>query len=326
MPSPVVGTIDRYHADPAKPRVRDRRRVRAFGGRAVVYPRGKVQLEEKLVDGLDTAHAELQQREDLMARDLEELPAPVVEAVEDASLKLRGQLLGAVRMILDRQTLELSSLHLPQLEMDGLVALQVAVEGKSEMSQIVYASDRRDLLERALGVLQPDFSRSDDGAARELRAQLEDLVHRVGELREHLVDLEDAQDELEGKQKTAMEAGAADPGDKPKPSDPDAPRPATTLTGPERPEPARPATTLTGPERPDPRPAATTLTGPERPDPRPAATTLTGPERPEPSRPATTLTGPELPAEEPPASTLGEPETDDGGANAKRPWWRRPFG
>jgi hypothetical protein len=294
----------------------------------VVYPRRKVQLEEKLVDGLDTAHAELQQREDLLARDEEELPAPVVEAMEDASFKLRGQLLGAVRMILDRQTLEVSSLNLPQLEMDGLVALQVAVEGKSDMSQIVYATDRRDLLERALGVLQPDFSRSDDGAARELRAQLEDLVHRVGELREHLVDLEDAQDELEGAQKSALQAGAAESGDKPKPkpSDPDAPRPATTLTGPERPDPGPAATTLTGPERSDPGPAATTLTGPERPDPEPAATTLTGPERPEPSRPATTLTGPELPAEEPPASTLGEPETDGGGANAKRPWWRRPFG
>jgi len=72
-----------------------------------------VQLEEKLVEGLDSAHAELQQREDLLARDEEELPAPVTEALEDASLKIRGELLGAVRMILDGQTLEVSSLHLP---------------------------------------------------------------------------------------------------------------------------------------------------------------------------------------------------------------------
>jgi hypothetical protein len=296
----------------------------------VVYPPGKVQLEEKLVDGLDAAHAELQQREDLLEHGPDELPAPVVEAVEDASLKLRGQLLGAVRMILDRQTLDLSQLRLPPLEIEGLVALQVAVEGRShDLSQFVYASDRRDLLERALGVLQPDLTRADEGTARELRAQLDDMVHRVGELREQLLGLEDAQDELiEGRHRAAHEAGAEEPGDKPKPkpkpSDPDAPKPATTLTGPERPEPASPATTLTGPARPDPARPATSLTGPERPEPARPATTLTGPERPEPARPATTLIGPELPAAEAPASSLGEP--DDGAATQKRPWWRRPFG
>jgi hypothetical protein len=288
--------------------------------RLLVYPRGKVQLEEKLVEGLDSAHAELQQREDLLSRDEEALPVPVAEALEEASLKVRSDLLGAVRMILDGQELELSSLNLPPLEMEGLIALQVAVEGKShDLSQFVYASDRRDLLERALGVLQPEFSRSDDGAAREMRAQLDDMVARVGELRERLVGLEDAQDELiEGRSKEGMEAGAADSSDKPKPkpSDPDAPRPATTLTGPDLPEAKRPATTLTGPERAEPRPAATTLTGPELPEAKQAATTLTGPELPEAERPA---------------STLGEPEPEGeieggGGPAAKRSWWRRPFG
>jgi hypothetical protein len=280
-----------------------------------VYSRGKVQLEEKLVEGLDSAHAELQQREDLLARDEEELPAPVAEALEDASLKIRADLLGAVRVILEGQDLELSSLDLPQLQMEGLIALQVAVEGKShDLSQFVYASDRRDLLERALGVLQPEFSRSDDGAAHEMRVQLDDMVSRVGELRERLLELEDAQDELiEGRTKEGMEA-ATDASDKPKPkpSDPDAPRPATTLTGPERPEPAQQPTTLTGPERPEAK--------------RPA-TTLTGPDVPEAKRPATTLTGPDVPEAERPASTLGEPDPEAGDdAKAKRPWWRRPFG
>ena len=296
-----------------------------------MYPRGKVQLEEKLVEGLDSAHAELQQREDLLARDEEELPAPVVEAMEEASLKVRADLLGAVRMILDGQELALSSLDLPELEMEGLIALQVAVEGKShDLSQFVYASDRRDLLERALGVLQPEFSRSDDGAAREMRAQLDNMVARVGELRERLLDLEDAQDELiEGRAKEGMEA-AADTSDKPKPkpSDPDAPRPPTTLTGPELPEAKRPATTLTGPDAPEAQRPATTLTGPDVPEAKRPATTLTGPEVPEAKRPATTLTGPELPEAERPASTLGGPEAEAGGddAKAKRPWWRRPFG
>jgi hypothetical protein len=296
----------------------------------LVYPRGKVQLEEKLVEGLDSAQAELQQREDLLARDEEELPAPVAEALEDASLKVRGELLGAVRMILDGQTLEVSSLHLPQLEMDGLIALQVAVEGKShDLSQFVYASDRRDLLERALAVLQPEFSRSDDGAARELRAQLDDMVSRVGELREHLLDLEDAQDELiEGRQKEGMEAGAADSSDKPKPkpSDPDAPRPPTTLTGPDLPEAKQPGTTLTGPDLPEAQRPATSLTGPSeaRGDP-PEARSARNSEARDGRK---TMTGPDVPEAERPASTLGdpEPEAGDGGAKAKQPWWRRPFG
>ncbi|HSR97255.1 MAG TPA: hypothetical protein VLM79_09405 [Kofleriaceae bacterium] len=314
----MVGTPDRYH-DRTRGAGPGRACEQALDAALLVYPRGKVQLEDKLVEGLDSAHAELQQREDLLAYGEEELPAPVVEAMEEASLKIRADLLGAVRMILDGQEVQLSSLDLPELEMEGLIALQVAVEGKShDLSQFVYASDRRDLLERALGVLQPEFSRSDDGAAREMRAQLDDMVTRVGELRERLLDLEDAQDELiEARAKDGMEA-ATDTSDKPKPkpSDPDAPRPATTLTGPDLPE-AKPLTT--------------TLTGPDLPAPKPLATTLTGPDLPEAKSPATTLTGPDLPEAERPASTLGapepEPEAEAGdGAQAKRSWWRRPFG
>ena len=264
---------------------------------ALVYGPDKVQREEKLVDGPDAAHADLQQREDIQRRSDEELPGAVEEAVQDASLPLRSQLLGAVRMILDRQNLDLSQVNLPTREVEGLVALQVAVEGKSnDLAKFVFASDRRDLLERALAVLQPDLTHVDSGTARELQAQFDDLVQRVGELREELTDLEDAQDELlETRQKAVLEAGTEDAGDKPKPkpSDPDAPRPATTLTGPDRPEPPRPNTTLTGPDRA------------------------------EPPRPATTLTGPELAPKETPPSTLGGEAAEDA---KKKPWWRRPFG
>jgi hypothetical protein len=264
-----------------------------------------VEREEKLVHGKDAAQAELRDRDEVERRNDQELPAAVEEAVEYGSLQLRGQLLGAVRLILEEEDVELSQLNVPALEMQGLIALQEAVRGKShDLGKYVYASDRRDLLERALAVLQPDLSRADSGTARELHAQLDDLMRRVGELREELEDLEDAQEELlEAYQKAELEAGTADAGDKPKPkpkpvpSDPDAPRPATTLTGPERPEPPRPATTLTGPDRP------------------------------EPPAPATTLTGPELPPQEAAPSTLGgEPEAARAEDGKKKPWWRRPFG
>jgi hypothetical protein len=289
-----------------------------------------VQLEDKLVDGRDAAHVESQQREDVLEHGEDMLPEPMVEAVHDASAQQRGQLLGAIRMVLDRQTLVVGQLHLPQREARALEALQVAASGKSgDLGQFVYASDRRDMLERALAVLQPNLTRADDQTARELHAQFADLAARVAELREALTQLEDSQDELfENHQKAALEQGDATPGDKPKPtpSDPDAPRPATTLVGPERPEPPRPPTTLVGPE-PPPEPAS--------------PTTLVGPERPEPARPPTTLVGPELPPDPAPASTLDSPgpepapapatpsslgDAEEIAAQAKRPWWKRPFG
>jgi hypothetical protein len=318
----------------------------------VVYGETRVQLEDKLVDGRDAAHAESQQREDVLSHGEEMLPTPMVEAVRDAALEIRGQLLDAIRMILDRQTLAIASLHLPQRELRALEALQVATSGRSSnLNQFVYASDRRDMLERALAVLQPNLIHADDKTAHELQAQFADLSERVGQLRATLTDLEDAQDELlESHQKEALEAGQAEPGDKPaarpaaKPSDPDAPRPPTTLTGgPDGPEPAPPPTTLTGgPDGPEPAPPPTTLTGgPDGPEPTPPPTTLTGgPDGPEPAPPPTTLTGggPELPDDVAPPSSLtgaalppdpatptslGEPAEI---AAPAKPWWRRPFG
>jgi hypothetical protein len=258
-----------------------------------------VQLEDKLVEGRDAAHEEALQREDVEEHGEDRLPEPVAEALHDAAVEQRGKLLGAIRMILDRQRVEVSEFRMPQRESRALDALQVAVEGRSsDLHQFVYASDRRDLLERALGVLQPSLTRADEQTARELHVQFADLSERVAHLRHELTELEDAQDELlEGHQKEALEA-AATPGDKPKPapSDPDAPRQETTLTGPELP--------------PEP-PAKTTLTGPELPPEPPVASTLTGPE---------------LPEEPPPPSTLGDDVPDDDAARAKRPWWRGPFG
>ena len=288
-----------------------------------------MQLEDKLVDGREAAHAESQQRADVLAHGEEMLPEPVVEAVHDAALEKRGQLLGAIRMILDRESLIVSNLRLPQLESRALEALQVATSGKSrDLGQFVYASDRRDMLERALAVLQPNLTHADDQTAHELHAQFADLSERVAELRHTLAELEDAQDELETPQKEALEK--AEPGDKPKPkpkpvpSDPDAPRPPTTLVGPELPESATPPTTLVGPELPEPATPPTTLVGPELPESATPPTTLVGPELPEPQRPPTTLVGPELTPEAPQVSTLGDPE--ELAAKAKLPWWRRPFG
>ena len=249
-----------------------------------------MQLEDKVVDDRETAHAESRQREDIAAHGEDTLPAPVIEALQGAALEKRGELLGAIRMILDRQTLAVGSLRLPQREARALEALQVAISGRSsDLGQFVYASDRRDLLEQGLAILQPNLTRADDLTARELHAQFADLAARVGDLRHQLTELEDAQDEvLEPGQKAALEAAAAEAADKPRPkpnpSDPDAPRPATTLTGPEIAEPAPPPTTLTGPEIAEPAGRVSTLGD---------------------------------------AETAADASEND---SAKRSWWRKPFG
>jgi hypothetical protein len=247
-----------------------------------------VKLEDKLVDGLDAAKQESRQREDVEMRGEAELPAPVVEAMQDAALEHRAQLLGAVRMILDRDTLTVASLRLPMRESLALEALQVATTGRtSDTGQFVFASDRRDLLERALGVLQPDLVHADAATAIELDAQFTDLSVRVADLRGTLTDLEDAQDELlSDEEKARLEAtasgGDGDKNDKPTPAevDPDAPRPPSTLAGPEL----------------------------------PAAPT-----------PPSTLAGPELPAAPAVPTTLGD-AADLAEAETQAPWWRRPFG
>jgi hypothetical protein len=309
-----------------------------------------VELKDKLIEDRDAAHVESQQRQELLDRDENQLPSPIVEAIQDQGRERRAQLLGAVRMILGHQTLEVGQLRMPARETRALSALQVAVEGRSaDLNEFVYATDRRDLLERALGVLQPDLLHTDDQSAHGLRAQLKDLSERVGELRHRLTVLEDAQDDLlrGTPEVAALTTEPTDkPGDKPaakpagakptvEPSDPDAPRPPTTLTGPgpDLPEPPPVRTTLAGgPDIPDRTPAKTTLTGADLPDRTPAPTTLVGPDLPDEPPAKTTLVGPTVPDEAPPPSTLGDaPDAanapaPDGGDKPKRSWWRKPFG
>ena len=282
-----------------------------------------MQLEDKLVDGLEAAHAESRQREDLADHGTELLPEAITAAIVSIAIEQRAQLLGAVQLILDRQTVEVTSLQLPAGEIRALEALQIATTGRGELGQFVYAEDRRDLLERALAALQPNLS------TRELHAHVGDLATRVAEIREQLSSLEDAQDEAETEHRAAPEQ-VGDPSDKPKPtptpSDPDAPRPASTLAGP-GPEVVAPApspTTLTGPEVAEPARAPTSLVGPDLAEGPKPPTSLVGPELAAPAPPATTLLGPELAPEARPASSLGDP--DELAAQATRPWWRRPFG
>lgn len=286
-----------------------------------------MQLEDKIVEDFAAQRTELQQREDLQERGEEELPEVQHEALPDKTVQLRSKLLGAVRMVLQDEQVSVESLQLPQHEERALLALQYAVTGHGDLGQFLYACDRRDLMEQALGVLQPGMMDLDRRSQKDLFKQLEDMGAKVADLRGVLTNLEEAQDEaiagvLHREEQTSAppaDVPGAKPGAKPKPKPGD-----YSLT--EGPEVTRKdaATTLTGADAPAKQALPTTLTtGPEvtRKD---AATTLTGADAPAKQALPTTLTGgPDVVATRPPSS-LGDPA--ELAEQAKQPWWRRPFG
>jgi len=247
-----------------------------------------VRAEDKDVDGRELERDTERQRDtELEKSDDDELPELLPEA--EQTLENRGELIHVVRAIFNREHVVVENLALPARELKALEALQAAVEGRdTKLSQFVYASDRRDLLEQALAVLQPNFVTGDEKHAQLLGAY-GDVIERVAALREGLVDKEDAQDDLLRANTTVV---------------------ATKAEGDQDDEP--------------PKPGESTLTGPERKLPAKLATSLTGPELEEAPKPATTLTGPEVKDEPKGPSTLGDAK--DLAEAQKLPWWKRVLG
>ncbi|CAN5323362.1 hypothetical protein BH11MYX1_BH11MYX1_09460 [soil metagenome] len=168
-----------------------------------------MRYEDKEVDGIDLEHAQAQQREGVVVEGhLEAVPELRPEEVEAR----QSIALDAMRAILERRHLVINDLGLPQKELRALGALQAAVSGRDgELSQFVFASDRRDLLEQALAVLQPK-------ALDEHSQPYLDLVHRVSSLRHELKELEDAQDNLlEANPEVGVVKADSDTADRPKP-------------------------------------------------------------------------------------------------------------
>ncbi len=205
-----------------------------------------MRYEDKEVDGIDLEHAQEQEREGVVSEDqveaVPELRPEEIEANQHVALD-------AMRAILERRHVVVNDLGLAQRELRALEALQAAVSGKSgELSQFVFASDRRDLLEQALAVLQPK-------ALDEQSKPYLDLVARVGSLRHDLKELEDAQDNLlEANPEVGVVKSDSDTAAKPKP----APDDDLSLTGPERLI-KRPASSLDGPALPPEKPLETSL-------------------------------------------------------------------
>ncbi|MEP6862806.1 MAG: hypothetical protein ABJE66_19425 [Deltaproteobacteria bacterium] len=263
-----------------------------------------MRFEDKDVDGPELDREKGQRESDLVQEDEEEVDAIRIDDV--LAQQHESSLLAAMREILEHRHVVINDLALPQKELRALEALKAAVTGRDgELSQFVYASDRRDLLEQALAVLQPRVM-------SELTRPFQDLVQRIGSLRHDLKDLEDAQDELlEANQEVGLDKADTDTADKPKPA-------------------AKPDDmSLDGPERKLPKPASN-LDGPEPKIVKPP-TSLTGERKDEPKLPST-LDGPPLKEDPPHETTVGsrqdlaEAKIAEPQKLKTKPFWRRNDG
>jgi len=279
-----------------------------------------MRLEDKELEGPDLEREQrLEGFEDATHEHDKELPEHAGPEVVDAELAHRSRLFDALHAVLAGENLSIPMLYLPQRESQALEALQAAVSGRDRsMGNFVFAEDRGSLLEQALSVLQQNLTHGDRATLASLHAKYTQLTEHVAELRDHLVDLEDAQDDLI-EQKLHREETAS--GDAPDPTDeqaesvtgfiasalsalatvavPEAEQPfRSTLVGPDLSETTKPASMLDGPEPTVTRPA-TSLTGADLPAPVPHASALDAP-GPEVSKPehVSALDGPERELEE----------------------------
>jgi hypothetical protein len=154
-----------------------------------------VRAEEKELEGPDLARD--QRAESASVHDEERLPEVGGESIRDTQLEHRSRVFDALQLILAREQVTVSLLYLPQREAHALEALQAAVTGTDSMGEFVFAEDRRSLLEQALAVLQQNVTQGNPAQLAELQSRFETLASTVGELREQLVDLEDAQEEID---------------------------------------------------------------------------------------------------------------------------------
>lgn len=183
-----------------------------------------MRAEEKEVDGRDLEQAEERKREtELVEEDdheIRDLDGQPYEMEKDRERS--GDVLGAMRKILEGEHIVINDLKLPQRELKALEALNTAKRGKSgDLDRFVYAEDRRTLLEQALAVLQPDIV-----SVQAIGEPFEELLKEVSELRSQLNTLQDSEEEVVHRPEVAKTT-ETDTDDKDDDED-------TSLDGPER--------------------------------------------------------------------------------------------
>ena len=241
-----------------------------------------MEREDKQLEGPDLARDQAFEQAEREEHEDQELPELVTEEVRDADFENRSRLFDALQLILAREHVNINLLYLPNRETRALEALQEAVNGADTMGEFVFAEDRRLLLEQALAVLQQNLTYGDAAQKAELESKYAALTGKVGELREALTDLEDAQEEIvEFHAAHDREVGDALP-------EVDENAPSSLTDGPPRKEPPAWTSTLEAPAIAVPAKPPSTLYGERAEAPKPP-TTLVGPERPQPPKGPSTL-------------------------------------
>src|SRR5512138_1346054 len=155
-----------------------------------------MRLEDKELEGPDLERAQRLEVLEQTAEKDRELPEQATEQVVDVELEHRSRLFDALQLLLAGGELDIALLYLPARETLALEALQAAVHGRDSLGQFVYAEDRAALLEQALAVLQQNLTHGSASELAALHAKYDELTDELATIRESLLDLEDAQDEL----------------------------------------------------------------------------------------------------------------------------------
>jgi hypothetical protein len=147
-----------------------------------------VRFEDREIAGAEVDREIEQERHNELELD-DERELPAIQPLEVLDDKSEHRVIDAMRSILEHRSFVINDLALPKRELDALEALKTAVEAKDgKLSRFVYATDRQELLEQSLAVLQPKLAQD--------RSLFDELLAKVSELRGDLRRLEDAEDEL----------------------------------------------------------------------------------------------------------------------------------
>jgi hypothetical protein len=263
-----------------------------------------VRYEDREVEGSEIDREISRDRESELELD-DEHELPEIQPLEVLDDRNERRIVEAMRAILEHRSIVVNDLALPKRELDALVALKEAVDGKDgNLNRFVYAEDRSELLEQALAVLQPQIA--------EHMAIFGEMIARVANVRQELRMREDAEDDLIAEHEPTVKAVAGSEEDDDQ-----------SLDGPERAI-AKPNSALDGPDVKI-EPFKSTLSDGPAVDEPPAKSALSdGPAVADPPAKSTLFDGPATPELAAAPTTLGDAKEIE--AQNKQPWWKLGLG
>ncbi len=158
-----------------------------------------MRVEDEIIGAeLEEAHdqdqIEVLEREEEVEESDEEV---AVTAAHDSESAHYLEIAAIVRSLLEGDEVSLGDLEVSDDQLVALRALAAAAHGHTEGSaQLIYAEDRLQLLNDALAALGPTLAMTLDPMLDGTRDLYDELVAEVSELRDRLLSLEDAQEEV----------------------------------------------------------------------------------------------------------------------------------